>query len=271
MISRTLVIASIALAALSGCQPSGPEEQSSTGSEPVKQEGVAAAEPAGAESAQASDNASMPELATDDVAFLERLGLIRGHLHAGNALYQEGLAEMAATHMKHPRDELYSGLVPAIEARGFEPFDAELTALKDAVDNRADADAVMSAWRDVDEAIESIERGVEATPEQELLAVAAILDVAAEEYGIGVADDGVVDNAHEYQDAWGFTQIALQRVGQVAATSDVERSATAQAAVAVSSLEDLWPELAPQIVRQADVSRIEAAAERVREVAGNLD
>ncbi|MDX1626486.1 MAG: hypothetical protein R3323_08225, partial [Wenzhouxiangellaceae bacterium] len=142
---------------------------------------------------------------------------------------------------------------------------------KDAVDNRADADAVMSAWRDVDETIESIERGVEATPEQELLAVAAILDVAAEEYGIGVADDGVVDNAHEYQDAWGFTQIALQRVGQVAATSDVERSATAQAAVAVSSLEDLWPELAPQIVRQADVSRIEAAAERVREVAGNID
>ncbi|MBY6204544.1 hypothetical protein [Halomonas denitrificans] len=210
-----------------------------------------------------------PALASDDVAFLSRLGLIRGHLHAGHALYINDYRDMAATHMKHPRDELYAGLEPAIEARGFQPFDDRLTVLKDAVDSGADGAEVTEAWREIDEAIETIERGVDASAADELRAVADMLETAAEEYAVGVVD-GVVANEHEYQDAWGFTQIALERVGQIAATSDVERSATAQAAVVISSLADLWPELAPVEVPGAEADRIAGAADQLRALADGM-
>ncbi|HKL51633.1 MAG TPA: hypothetical protein VJ908_10720 [Wenzhouxiangellaceae bacterium] len=209
---------------------------------------------------------SLPDLATDTVAFLLRLGLIRGHLHAGNALYQQGAGEMAATHMKHPKDELYAGLVPAIETRGLSPFDAELTTLAEAVEGGAEAAAVEQAWRSLDEAIESIERGVDTTPREQLMAIAGMLDTAAEEYKIAVFE-GMVEDVHEYQDAWGFQQIALQRVGQIEANSEAERSAKAKAAVAVSSLEDLWPDLDPVGPVGGNADRIVAAAERIRAVA----
>lgn len=219
---------------------------------------------------RAEDADASSKLASDDVAFLERLGLIRGHLHAGHALYINDLADMAVTHMKHPRDELYAGLVPAIEARGLDPFDVELTGLKDAVESGAPREDVTAAWRAVDGAIETIERGTSASPRDELLAIAGMLDTAAEEYAIGVVE-GVIDNVHEYQDAWGFTQVALERVGQVAVTSDVERTATAEAGVAVSGLADHWPNLDPQVRLETNASTITAAADRVRGVAEDLN
>jgi len=192
-------------------------------------------------------------------------------LHAGSVLYRPGAAEMAATHMKHPRDELYAGLVPAIEARGLSPFDAELTALAEAVKGGAEAAVVEQTWRTLDEAIESIERSVKATSREQLMAIAGMLDTAAEEYKIAVFED-MVEDVHEYQDAWGFQQIALQRVGQIEANSGAERSAKTEAAVAVSSLEDLWPSLNPTGSDAAgNADRISSAAERIRGVAKEMD
>lgn len=216
-----------------------------------------------------NDGQPLPDLATDNVAFLVRLGLVRGHLHAGNALYQQDETEMAATHMKHPRDELYAGLVPAIEARGMQPFDAELTALAEAVETGADAERVAQAWDGVEEAIVSIEQGIDASPREELQAIAGMLDTAAEEYRAGVFD-AMVKDVHEYQDSWGFQQIALARVGRIETTSENERSAKAEAAVTVSSLDDLWTGLNPANRVGGDADRIAAAADRIRSAASDL-
>lgn len=251
---------------LSGCGNGEPEPMAS----PQAQESEAAPmRGTDAGSGDAADSTNSTELARDNAAFLERLGLIRGHLHAGHALYVDGKPDMARTHMKHPRDELYADLVPAIEARALSPFDAELNSLKNAVDSGAPGDDVTAAWREVDGAIERIERATGATPQEELLAIAAMLDMAAEEYAIGVVD-GVVDNVHEYQDAWGFTQVALERVGQIASTTDVEREATAEAGVAISSLEDLWPNLDPKVRLEVRSERITGAADRIRALAEGI-
>lgn len=217
-----------------------------------------------------SSGADMPDLATDNVAFLERLGLIRGHLFAGNALYQQGETEMSATHMKHPRDELYAGLVPAIEARGLSTFDAELSALAEAVESGAESAEVEQAWRELDEAIAAAERGVDASAREQFLAIAGLLDTSAEEYKVGVFE-GMVEDVHEYQDAWGFQQIAFKRVGQIEAETDAERSMKAEAAVTVSSLDDLWPNLDPAGPVDGDAGRIVSAAERIRSAASASD
>lgn len=253
----------MALLILTGCSNGEPERPAPPPSENAERGAMTSADAGGSDAEPSGDSM---ELTNDDAAFLERLGLIRGHLHAGHALYTDGKPAMAETHMKHPRDELYAGLVPAIEARGFTPFDAELAALKNAVDAGAPSDEVTTAWREVDGAIERIERATDATPQDELLAIAAMLDTAAEEYRVGVVD-GVVDNVHEYQDAWGFTQVALERVGRIAATTDVEREATAEAGVAISSLEDLWPNLDPKVRLEVRGERITDAADRIRSLA----
>ena len=55
-------------------------------------------------------------LATDDIAYLTHLGLIRGHLRVGVDLYEKGVREHAKRHMKHPADELYAALTSASSA-----------------------------------------------------------------------------------------------------------------------------------------------------------
>ena len=264
---RTVPTLLFTLLVVTGC--SDPEATGDPTDAQKDRTAMASNEPA-APDRNGGSKATSPALADDDVAFMKRLGLIRGHLHAGHALYIDGEPAMAETHMKHPRDELYAGLVPAIEARGLDPFDAELTALKTAVDSGASGEEVTAAWRAVDGAIEGIERATATSPRDELLAIAAMLDTAAEEYAIGVVD-GVVDNVHEYQDAWGFTQVALERVGQVVSTTDIERAATAEAAVAISSLEDLWPNLDPKVRLETRDERIAEAADRVRSLARGVE
>ena len=47
---------------------------------------------------------------------LTQLSLIRGHLFVGMELYRQGAVDHAKTHMKHPQDEIYASLRPAIRA-----------------------------------------------------------------------------------------------------------------------------------------------------------
>lgn len=215
-------------------------------------------------------SAATADLAHNDVAFLERLGLIRGHLHVGHVLYQEGHVEMAETHMKHPRDELYAGLVPAIRARGASPFDNALTELAEAVESDVGNERVKRAWQKVDEAIKTVASSTDASVRQQLVAVANIVRTAADEYAIGVID-GEIDNAHEYQDAWGFVQVARARLDALSPSSEAEQRITAEAAEALEGIDSLWPDLAPEGPIEGQASTLYGAAARIELAALSLD
>lgn len=186
--------------------------------------------------------------AIDDTAYLTQLGLIRGHLLVGVALYREGARDHAATHMKHPEDELYAALAPAFAARGVPGFDDALGALADAVESGAPVSAVTAAHERVITDIAAAEQGgltLETTAALELNVAQALVAEAAEEYAIGVVD-GVVVNVHEYQDAYGFTRIAVQMLSRVPAhpTAGPQARIDAQRALAgLSRLDGLWPSL----------------------------
>lgn len=210
-----------------------------------------------------------PGVLENNGAFLERLGLIRGHLQVGNALYQAGHTAMAATHMKHPRDELYAGLVPAIRARDAATFDDELSALAEAVESGADAGEVQAAWEAVDGAIQAIEDRVDASVELQLLALAKVVREAGKEFALGVVDGRVV-NTHEYQDAWGFTQVAARRLAAMEATDRAEQSAIARATAFVETLEPLWPSLAPDGPVQGRAVDLHGVAARLELIAYGL-
>ena len=76
------------------------------------------------ERALVGDGEGSVPLATDDTAYLVQLGLIRGHLRVGYALLEAGADAAAATHSKHPSDELYADLEDAFTARGKPGFAA---------------------------------------------------------------------------------------------------------------------------------------------------
>lgn len=190
--------------AVSGCAGEGEagEGEGARSAAVSEGEGEGGGEGASAEGEGASD-AGDP--ATDDVEYLRRLGLVRGHLAVFIELYRAGEFDAAATHVKHPESELYAGLVPAFKARGKPGFADALSALVAATQARGDVDAAYAAVGD------AIDANAPATNlATKLLAAAAMARTAGDEFAIGVEDDGAVSNAHEYQDAYGFLAAAQE-------------------------------------------------------------
>ena len=204
------------------------------------------------------------DFATNDIAYLTQLGLIRGHLAVGYALYRHDLPELSETHMKHPREEIYAAVVPAFAARGCDGFGDRLTALTRAVTDRAEAEDVTAVYEALTMAIARCERTA-ATGDPAVMAkvIEQLLRTAGVEYQIGVVD-GAIDNLHEYQDAWGFTQVAdmWSRSGAFGATP----AATAvggQLQDVIVGLGGLWPSLAPEGAVDGDAAQLFGAAGRV--------
>ncbi|MEX1147049.1 MAG: hypothetical protein WEB93_01580, partial [Sphingomonadales bacterium] len=197
------------------------------------------------------EGAANTDLATDDVAYLTRLGLMRGHLLVGVELFQAGALDHARTHMKHPEDELYATMEPALESRGAEGFGGKLSRLATAMEEDPEPDTIEAAYADVLAAIEAAEaRLVEPAgnnPATLLLVAANLVRTAGEEYAIGVKDDGTMVNAHEYQDAYGFVQTA-RRILSTISRDDGDPDLTAaldRTTEQLDLLDPAWPSIAP--------------------------
>ncbi len=145
----------------------------------------------------------------DDVEYLYRLGLMRGHLAAFIELYRAGSVEMAMTHVKHPESELYADVAPAFDARGQTGFADQLSELAGAAEQGRDVEPVY------EETISAIRRN-EPSPDVKttLYAVSAMVETAAEEFAIGVNEAGAVIEPHEYQDAYGFLVAAREMLAE---------------------------------------------------------
>jgi hypothetical protein len=201
--------------------------------------------------------------AAGPTALLVALGLVEGHIRAGAALYAMGEQAMAASHMKHPGDEIYADLVPMLEAAGAEGFAVELEALAAAVESGAEQPAVTDAEAAVVRRIESARGASGASPYERARAIEALVRTAAEEYAIGIVD-GQVANLHEYQDAWGFVQVAKEQAARLA---DADPEVAAALGEALAATDALFPGLAPQGTVDGDAGILLGAAARI-ELAG---
>lgn len=207
-------------------------------------------------------------LATDDAAYLVQLGLIRGHLRVGYALLEAGAGAAAATHSKHPSDELYADLEDAFEARGKPGFAPALSELATAFE-AGDLDDATAAHNAVKEAIADAESAVALDPIKGANVILGLLRTAAWEYGIGIKD-GEVANAHEYQDAWGFTRTAKDWAATLAKSGDSAEVFSAIQA-RLSEIDDLWPTLTPtEVTATMNPARLYGAAAEVEVMALEL-
>lgn len=200
--------------------------------------------------------------AEDKVAYMSALLAIKGHLTSGVELYAEGDAAGAATHMKHPKDELYAKLEPAFKAYGAKGFGAELDALAASVAGGEALGVVMEKQGAAFAAVDKAAAAATLSARDQLLAIAALMQMAGSEFDLGVKHGAVV-SLHEYQDAHGFLKVAVGTLGVMKTKAGAEDAAVADARDQAARALAVAPTVTPGDLSQAESSTIYGAAARV--------
>ena len=175
------------------------------------------------------------------------MGLVRGHLYVGIELYKKEYFENAKRHMKHPKSELYSAMIPTFEAKKINGFASELEALALAVEGDNDLSIVSSKYEELLKVISQNEKIVDKesnTFSKKVYLVKTLLEIAAEEYAIGIIDGNVM-NKFEYQDALGFTVVAKNVLKKANTLNSLEKEKQNKIIEIIDSLMPLWPSLVP--------------------------
>lgn len=215
------------------------------------------------EGGEGGEGASSADSVASDAVYLGQLGFIRGHLMVGVELYREGDAANSETHMKHPESEIYADLVPALEARNAPGFGEQMGALAVAVEQRQSLAEVEAAYEAVLSGISAAEQAVTGvTPRLLGSVIVDLVSTAAAEYDIAVDDNLALENAHEYQDSFGFMRVAysvLERLESSGANADVTRKIREQ----MDSIFPAWTGLVPPQRLHTEASVIYGAASRI--------
>jgi hypothetical protein len=132
----------------------------------------------------------------------KRVAFMSGHVAAGLALYRAGAPDQAARHLLHPVSETHAAERAGIDALGFdaaifEKVSAELEAGRSAEEIAPQLDAAEAN-------IYLLQENANADPKGQ---IDFLMDTCIDEYKVGVVN-GVIENAGEYQDAYGFSVVA---------------------------------------------------------------
>ncbi|MFK8029403.1 MAG: hypothetical protein AB8G18_04130 [Gammaproteobacteria bacterium] len=163
----------------------------------------------------------------------KRLAFMSGHVAAGLALYRASEPEMAAPHLLHPVSETHAAERKGLDKLGFkgELFEAVSKALDEGKPSNDIEPQLLAAEQNLKELAETV--GGDPADIIEYL-----MDTVLEEYQIGVTGSNVTD-AGEYQDAFGFTKVAIDR----AASLSGDRQRNTQ--IALDALLRNWPTEGP--------------------------
>lgn len=232
---QALLIGSIALFALSGCGPAG---------EQAADDQVEAPTPPAPD---AHDMETLP------VAF--RVAFMSGHVEAGLALYRAGAPEQAAKHLLHPVSETHAAERAGIDALGFAKDVFE--RVSDMLEAGAPASEIEPLLQDAEANMARMQ--VKAAGEPAAI-ITFLMDTAAEEYAIGVTD-GAISDPGEYQDAYGFSVVALKTARRIEG---------AEALVAeLESLTQMWPTTGP--LADSDPQPVADVAAQIEAVKSTLE
>lgn len=215
------------------------------------------------EGGEGGEGASTADSIASDAVYLGQLGFIRGHLMVGVELYQAGDEEGSETHMKHPESEIYADLLPALESRNAPGFGEQLGALAVAVESRQPLAEVEAAYQAVLDGITQAEQAVaDVSPRLLGNVIVDLVSTAAAEYDIAVGDNLDLENAHEYQDSFGFMRVAYSLLDRVE-TMNADSAVTARMREQLDSIFPAWSGLVPPARLHTQPSVIYGAASRI--------
>ena len=208
-----------------------------------------------------SKNQRTRQLLPDSVSYMYKLSLIQGHLWVAKRLSMTGFLDHAAMHAKHPEDEIYSDLVEVFEAKGLRGFASELSAFSNSVVS-GDKKAIEQDYLALRDSIKVSHDLVQLTIGELLELINRLISQAAREYAVGIID-GQVDNVHEYQDARGFVDVAIDLTRKHEQKADLPENHLLVIGLLKDRLENLlemWPTLVPLGEVPFDASRLFGAA-----------
>ncbi|HWL04779.1 MAG TPA: hypothetical protein VNQ99_07570 [Xanthobacteraceae bacterium] len=207
-----------------------------------------------------------------DIAFAVRLGLIRGHLMAGDELVRRNDWTSALPHVLHPSEEIYDDLKEQLADFKVAPFEKELDAYAALVKAKKGGADYTKALAAVMAALDKAEASLKTThgadwPSFILESAIEMMKVAGDEYNAAI-ENGRIVNPVEYQDAWGFIHIADRMIGSVAADlKKKDDKSFTQVQIMLADLKKAFPTVMPpdSIIKDpatifSDVARIELAA-----------
>lgn len=199
------------------------------------------------------------EAGVDVLPLPKRLAFMTGHVEAGLALYRAGESAMAAKHLLHPVSETHAAERIGLDALG---FDGDLfTTVADALDKHIPAQQIEPLLLAAEQNLASVAARAGGDVRE---IIAFLMDTVAEEYAIGVRD-GVVSDPGEYQDAFGFTRVAIARSS---ALNDAVRSSVQ---MRLAALLEIWPAAPIPPDDPVSVATMQRLVDDVRAALGSED
>ena len=160
----------------------------------------------------------------------KRLAFMSGHVEAGLALYRAGEPEMATPHLLHPVSETHQAERKGLDELGFDA--ALFETVSKALEEGKAASEIEPQLKAAEANIAAVAQKAGGDPAD---IISYLMDVIIEEYSIAITD-GKVSDPGEYQDAFGFAKVALDR----AAALDADRLDKVREEIL--TLIALWPE-----------------------------
>lgn len=203
-----------------------------------------------------------------DLDFMEKLGLLDGHLLIGRALLEAGELRLAIPHFGHPVQEPYSWLESHLAARQAPPFEDQLRVLE-RLAQANDSGPAFAAARDavyakLAAARATVDPGRAADPRFLIEHIAMMVEAVAGDYGESIAR-GRITNILEYHDSAGFLRYAP---GVSAASAPKSPRAFAAVAAELGWIKgNAFPHLLPPQRPPVSVSAVRERADRLRALA----
>ena len=167
------------------------------------------------------------------LAVEKRVAFMSGHVAAGLALFRAGAPDQAAKHLLHPVSETHEAERVGIDALGFDQ-DIFLQVSEALEDGRPATEiAPQLAAAEANMALMQANAGGDPVE-----IIGYLMDTVFDEYRVGVTNGAITDPG-EYQDAYGFTVVALGIADRI------EGKNTSRLIAELQSLLAMWPEAGP--------------------------
>ena len=163
----------------------------------------------------------------------KRVAFMSGHVQAGIALYRAGAPDQAAPHLLHPVSETHQAERAGIDALGFDQ--SIFISVSEALDSGKPASEIEPQLKAAEANLAKLQRKAGGDPAE---IIRFLMDTVVEEYAIGV-NKGEITDPGEYQDAYGFTIIAVR----VAKRMDHPKKR--EISQALAKLKRSWPKEGP--------------------------
>ena len=217
-----------------------------------------------------------PRGASEEADFLEKLGLMEGHLMIGRRLMEGNETRLAIPHFGHPVRELYGWLEPRIAIDGIAQFERELDAMERLAARgvAGTGGAFAEAWNVAMPRLRAAQNAVPAalrnSPRFMMEHVAMMIHDVSADYGESI-ERGRIVNIVEYHDSAGFLAYAAQVTADERAKPGAARPAWTEIAAAVEEIRArVYPELLPPSRLPASISWVRARSETIRGVANRM-